>query len=62
MELRAESELLLGKRFDKQAFHDFIPAQGLLPPARHGRKSAWDLRAQRGHTDQSLSWTCEDMT
>ena len=33
MELRAESELLLGKRFDKQAFHDFILAQGLLPPA-----------------------------
>ena len=33
VELRAESELLLGKRFDKQAFHDFILAQGLLPPA-----------------------------
>jgi uncharacterized protein (DUF885 family) len=33
VELRAESELLLGKRFDKQAFHDFNLAQGLLPPA-----------------------------
>jgi uncharacterized protein (DUF885 family) len=33
VELRAESELLLGKRFDKQAFHDFILAQGLLPPS-----------------------------
>jgi uncharacterized protein (DUF885 family) len=33
VELRAECELLLGKRFDKQAFHDFILAQGLLPPA-----------------------------
>jgi uncharacterized protein (DUF885 family) len=33
VEPRAESELLLGKRFDKQAFHDFILAQGLLPPA-----------------------------
>ena len=32
-ELRAETELLLGERFDKQAFHDFILAQGLLPPA-----------------------------
>jgi uncharacterized protein (DUF885 family) len=33
VELRAECELLLGRRFDKQAFHDFILAQGLLPPA-----------------------------
>lgn len=33
VELRAECELLLGKRFDKQAFHDFTLAQGLLPPA-----------------------------
>ena len=33
VELRAASELLLGKRFDKQVFHDFILAQGLLPPA-----------------------------
>jgi uncharacterized protein (DUF885 family) len=33
MELRAETELLLGQAFDKKAFHDFILAQGLLPPA-----------------------------
>jgi len=33
MELRAETELLLGLRFNKKAFHDFILSQGLLPPA-----------------------------
>jgi len=33
MALRAETELLLGEKFDQQAFHDFILAQGLLPPA-----------------------------
>lgn len=31
--LRTETELLLRDRFDQQAFHDFILAQGLLPPA-----------------------------
>ncbi len=32
MELRAETELLLGSRFNKKEFHDFILSQGLLPP------------------------------
>jgi uncharacterized protein (DUF885 family) len=32
MELRAEMERVLGEEFDRQAFHDFILAQGLLPP------------------------------
>jgi len=32
MELRAETELNLGTRFDALAFHDFILALGLLPP------------------------------
>lgn len=32
MELRTDVELKLGDRFDKQAFHDFILGQGLLPP------------------------------
>jgi len=32
MELRAETELVLGKKFNQLAFHDFILAQGLLPP------------------------------
>jgi uncharacterized protein (DUF885 family) len=33
IELRAETELLLGARFDKKAFHDFVLEQGFLPPA-----------------------------
>ncbi len=30
--LRARVEIALGKRFDAQSYHDFILAQGLLPP------------------------------
>ena len=30
--LRAQTELKLRDRFDQQAFHDFVLAQGLLPP------------------------------
>ena len=33
MELRTDAERLLGDAFDRQAFHDFILAQGLLPPS-----------------------------
>lgn len=33
MELRAETEMLLGEKFDQLAFHDFILSQGLLPPS-----------------------------
>jgi hypothetical protein len=32
LELRRETEKALGKRFDQKKFHDFILAQGLLPP------------------------------
>ncbi len=32
MELRAETELILGNKFDQLAFHDFVLGQGLLPP------------------------------
>jgi Bacterial protein of unknown function (DUF885) len=32
-ELRTDVERLLGDAFDRQAYHDFILAQGLLPPA-----------------------------
>jgi len=32
MELRADTEKKMGKNFDQQKFHDFILAQGLLPP------------------------------
>jgi hypothetical protein len=30
--LRAQTELAMNDRFDQQAFHDFVLAQGLLPP------------------------------
>jgi uncharacterized protein (DUF885 family) len=32
MELRTDVERTLGKSFDKQSFHDFVLAQGLVPP------------------------------
>lgn len=32
MALRQRTELALGERFDRQRFHDFVLAQGLLPP------------------------------
>jgi len=32
LELRADTELRLGNRFDRKAFNDFILAQGLIPP------------------------------
>ena len=30
--LRLQTELKLRDRFDQRAFHDFVLAQGLLPP------------------------------
>jgi hypothetical protein len=33
LELRARTEITLGTRFDRQRFHDFVLAQGVLPPA-----------------------------
>jgi len=30
--LRKEAEAALGSKFNQQKFHDFILAQGLLPP------------------------------
>jgi uncharacterized protein (DUF885 family) len=32
MQLKSEIELALGERFDRRRFHDFVLAQGLLPP------------------------------
>jgi uncharacterized protein (DUF885 family) len=32
LELRTDAERMLGKNFDRQSFHDYILAQGLLPP------------------------------
>ncbi len=33
MELRTDVERLLGDRFDRRAYHDFVLSQGLLPPS-----------------------------
>jgi uncharacterized protein (DUF885 family) len=33
MALRAETERVLGARFDRRRYHDFLLSQGLLPPA-----------------------------
>ena len=32
MELRKDTEAALGKKFDQKRYHDFLLAQGLLPP------------------------------
>ena len=32
MELRLQTELALGKQFDRKAFNNFLLDQGLLPP------------------------------
>ncbi|WP_437475797.1 DUF885 domain-containing protein [Sorangium sp. So ce1014] len=41
MELRAEVESRMGPRFDAQRFHDFVLAQGILPP-KLMRKAVFD--------------------
>jgi uncharacterized protein (DUF885 family) len=33
LEIRAQAEQALGKKFNQQKFHDFILSQGLLPPS-----------------------------
>lgn len=33
LDLRASTEVALGSRFDRQRFHDFVLAQGVIPPA-----------------------------
>jgi hypothetical protein len=37
MEIKSRVELALGKSFDRQRFHDFVLAQGLLPPEMLGQ-------------------------
>lgn len=41
MEMRTDVEQALGKDFDRQSYHDFILAQGLLPPALM-KKAVWE--------------------
>jgi hypothetical protein len=36
LDLRASTEVALGRRFDRQRFHDYVLAQGVLPPALLG--------------------------
>ncbi|WP_144080425.1 DUF885 domain-containing protein [Gloeobacter kilaueensis] len=55
-DLRQQTEKLLGSRFDQQKFHDFILAQGLLPPALL-RKAVIEqfVPAQNGATPRQTS-------
>jgi uncharacterized protein (DUF885 family) len=36
LDLRASTEVALGRRFDRQRFHDYVLAQGVLPPGLLG--------------------------
>ena len=45
LELRARTEITLGSRFNRQRFHDFVLAQGVLPPALLARAGAGRVRA-----------------
>ncbi len=48
--LRAKTELALGERFDQRSFHDFILAQGLLPPELLEQAVMQDfVQAQKEH-------------
>lgn len=47
MELRTDAERILGPRFDRTQFHDFILAQGLLPPALLRKAVMEELVARR---------------
>ena len=49
MALRAEVERVLGPRFDRLRYHDFLLSQGLLPPSLLGRpcsRASSPLRAK----------------
>jgi Bacterial protein of unknown function (DUF885) len=37
MQMKAETEMALGPKFDRRRYHDFILGQGLLPPALIGK-------------------------
>jgi len=47
MELRTDVERMLGDRFDRKAFHDFLLAQGLVPPALQRQAVMDDFVAPR---------------
>jgi hypothetical protein len=51
-ELRAEAEKAMGSRFNAKAFHDFILAQGLLPPHLM-KKAVFEDFVAKSSTDSS---------
>ena len=53
MQMKAETEMALGPKFDRQRYHDFILAQGLLPPALIGRAVREQfVPGEKSRTDQ----------
>ena len=54
MELRTDVERILGDRFDKLTFHDFVLAQGLLPPSLL-RKAVMDGYVKPGMKEKGES-------
>jgi len=55
LELRAETELALGDRFDRLAFNNFVIDQGMLPPdllATQPARLAWHGWAGNDETDR----------
>jgi len=54
MQMKAETEMALGSKFDRQRYHDFILAQGLLPPdvvSRAVREEFVPAEKRRSGTD-----------
>jgi uncharacterized protein (DUF885 family) len=47
MELRTDVERKLADKFDRQAFHDFVLSQGLLPPGLMRKAVLEDFVAPR---------------
>lgn len=50
MELRAQTERVLGKKFDRQKYHDFILAQGMVPPSLLKKAVMEEFVPQQGGT------------
>jgi uncharacterized protein (DUF885 family) len=46
--LRKDSETAMGARFDQKKFHDFILAQGLLPPDLMRKSVMEDFAGKQG--------------
>ena len=54
MQMKAETEMALGPKFDRQRYHDFMLGQGLLPPGSdrpRGARSSSCLRRSRARTE-----------